>query len=265
MDSLGAESKKLKVLDSCPSFLLLSQSFDHQPVFPTARNLHHPTKPSNSSHSLFSVFSLSCFAFCLYWKWINSLKLKLLKVNSLNDWTAKLTDWDIDYEQLCYEHFSSHYWFPNLSIVSSQYIPFSTFSPEHSFLKTQVWFFFSPKEWITILAWQNRQPIASPSLLFWPHLQPLEIHGTPYIPHLRAWAHAVPLLKVTFAPIIQFPFPIPRSQTNPPEELLITPQFQAQMSPFLSSVPSQVAILSTIIPYSYFSHAVMGYCIFSLY
>lgn len=128
------KAKKLKVLDSCPRFLLLNQSSDHQPVFPAAGNLHHSTKPSNSALSLFfCILSLFFLLLCLYWKWIKSLKLKLLKVNSLNDWTAKLTDWDTDHEQLCYEHFSSHYWSPNLPIVSSQYISFSTFSTEHSF------------------------------------------------------------------------------------------------------------------------------------
>lgn len=76
MDSLGAKSKKLKVLDSCPSFLyiflLLNQSSDHQPVFPAAGNLHLSTKPSNSAHSLFSVSSLSF-----------SASLSLLEVNQV--------------------------------------------------------------------------------------------------------------------------------------------------------------------------------------
>lgn len=101
-------------------------------------------------------------------------------------------------------------------------------------------------------------PSTPHSPLFWPHLWPVGTHPAPHRPYLRALAHAVLPLRVAFAPVILLPVPNVGSHLDPRSELLMTPL----MSPFLRGVISQVVLLSTVTPYSYFPHALMviGHC-----
>lgn len=90
------------------------------PVFPTV-SWKSPSSHKNLKFSSFP-FPHFLFVFCrlhLYWQWADSLKFELSKVNSLNDWSSKFTDWD-------YWTWAGMFWtfltplpIPNLPLVSS--------------------------------------------------------------------------------------------------------------------------------------------------
>lgn len=66
-----------------------------------------------------------------------------------------------------------------------------------------------------------------------------------YIPYFSDLARAIPLLRMTFAPTIPFPSPMPRSQAYP-GELLTTPQIPGPNASLLSGAPSQVVTFATV-------------------
>lgn len=123
MDSLGAQSKKFKALDSCPSFPSYARLLSATPMFPT--QLEISILPPNPQIQLIPFFSGSPFLFAFFISTESESTIPTPVVESqFTKWPVHQISW-LWYWNWAVLFWASlvHYWAPNLPVVSTPVYP----------------------------------------------------------------------------------------------------------------------------------------------